>query len=151
MQREGYESKRGKYISARALGQEQFTRLKTLGADYTEETIASRITGDPRPPRQPQQCSGKSTCSLTFKATPLKPGCNCHKASKGKKFLRGFENKIILFKAPAREIKIRLAKLSSSERLKVELDGPPPARPPCKQNFGRYSGRKRNMTRFGRM
>ena len=34
LQREGYALKRGKYISARAPGQERFTRLKTLGADY---------------------------------------------------------------------------------------------------------------------
>lgn len=36
LQREGYEIKRGKYISARAPDQERFTRLKTLGTDYTE-------------------------------------------------------------------------------------------------------------------
>ena len=59
MQREGYEIKRGKYISARAPDQERFTRLKILGADYTEEAIASRIAGGPRPSRQPQQRSGK--------------------------------------------------------------------------------------------
>ena len=34
-------------------------RLKTLGADYTEEAVASRIAGGPRPSRQPQQRSGK--------------------------------------------------------------------------------------------
>lgn len=34
LQREGYEIKRGKYISARAPDQERFTRLKTLGVDY---------------------------------------------------------------------------------------------------------------------
>ena len=59
LQREGYEIKRGKYISARAPAQERFTRLKTLGADYTEEAIASRIAGGPRPTRQPRQRSGK--------------------------------------------------------------------------------------------
>ena len=59
LQREGYELKRGKYISARAPGQERFTRLKTLGADYAEEAIASRIAGGPRPSRQPRQRSGK--------------------------------------------------------------------------------------------
>ena len=52
LQREGYEIKRGKYISARAPDQERFTRLKTLGADYTEEAVASRIAGGPRPSRQ---------------------------------------------------------------------------------------------------
>jgi len=45
LQREGYEIKRGKYISARAPDQERFTRLKTLGADYTEEAIRERIAG----------------------------------------------------------------------------------------------------------
>ena len=41
----GYEIKRGKYISCRAPGQERFTRLKTLGTDYTEEAITERISG----------------------------------------------------------------------------------------------------------
>ena len=59
LQREGYEIKRGKYISARAPDQERFTRLKTLGADYTEEAVVSRIAGGLRPSRQPQQRSGK--------------------------------------------------------------------------------------------
>ena len=40
----GYEIKRGKYISCRAPGQERFTRLKTLGAGYTEEAITERIS-----------------------------------------------------------------------------------------------------------
>ena len=59
LQREGYEIKRGKYISARAPNQERFTRFKTLGADYTEEAVTSRIAGGPRPSRQLQQHSGK--------------------------------------------------------------------------------------------
>ena len=59
LQREGYEIKRGKYISARAPDQERFTRLKTLGADYTEEAVAARIAGGPRPSRQPRQRNGK--------------------------------------------------------------------------------------------
>ena len=58
LQGEGYEIKRGKYISARAPDQERFTRLKTLGVDYTEEAVVSRIAGGPRPSRQPQQRSG---------------------------------------------------------------------------------------------
>lgn len=45
LQAAGYEIKTGKYISCRAPGQERFTRLKTLGADYTEETIRERIEG----------------------------------------------------------------------------------------------------------
>ena len=59
LHREGYEIKRGKYISARAPDQERFTRLKTLGANYTEEAIIARIAGGPKPSRQPRQRSGK--------------------------------------------------------------------------------------------
>ena len=59
LQQEGYEIKRGKYVSCRTSDQERFTRLKTLGADYTEEAVASRIAGGPRPSRQPQQRNGK--------------------------------------------------------------------------------------------
>ena len=59
LQREGYEIKRGKYISARAPDQERFTRLKTLGVDYTEEALAARIAGRSRPSRQPKQHNGK--------------------------------------------------------------------------------------------
>ena len=55
LQREGYEIKRGKYISCRASDQERFTRLKTLGIDYTEEAISSRIAGGSRPSRKPKQ------------------------------------------------------------------------------------------------
>jgi hypothetical protein len=44
-----YEIKRGKYISVRAPGQERFTRTKTLGADYTEESIIKRIAGEYTP------------------------------------------------------------------------------------------------------
>ena len=59
LQGEGYEIKRGKYISARAPDQERFTRLKTLGVDYTEEAITARIAGRSRPSRQPKQRNGK--------------------------------------------------------------------------------------------
>ena len=59
LQREGYEIKRGKYISARAPDQERFTRLKTLGVDYTEEALAARIAGRSRPSRQPKRQDGK--------------------------------------------------------------------------------------------
>ena len=59
LQREGYEIKRGKYISARAPDQERFTRLKTLGVDYTEEALAARIAGQSRPSHQPKQRNGK--------------------------------------------------------------------------------------------
>ena len=54
LQEQGYEIKRGKYVSCRASDQERFTRLKTLGVDYTEEAIAARIAGKSRPSRQPR-------------------------------------------------------------------------------------------------
>ena len=59
LQREGYEIKRGKYISARAPDQERFTRLKILGVDYTEEALAARIAGRSRPSHQLKQRNGK--------------------------------------------------------------------------------------------
>ncbi len=59
LQREGYEINRGKYISVKAPGQERFTRLKTLGMDYTEEALTARIAGHPRPSRQPKERNGK--------------------------------------------------------------------------------------------
>ena len=58
LQEEGYEIRRGKYISCRASNQERFTRLKTLGVDYTEEALAARIAGRPRPSKQPRVQDG---------------------------------------------------------------------------------------------
>ena len=55
LQQEGYEIKRGKYVSCRASDQERFTRMKTLGVDYTEDAITARIVGGSRPSRQPKQ------------------------------------------------------------------------------------------------
>ena len=55
LQMEGYEIKRGKYVSCRASDQERFTRLKTLGVDYTEEAITARIAGASCPSRKPKQ------------------------------------------------------------------------------------------------
>ena len=43
MQEAGYEIKYGKYISFRATGQERFTRVKTVGDNYTEERIRERL------------------------------------------------------------------------------------------------------------
>ena len=45
MEAQGYEIKRGKFISFHAPGQERFTRCKPLGEDYTEEAITRRIKG----------------------------------------------------------------------------------------------------------
>ena len=59
LQAAGYEIKRGKYISCRAHGQERFTRLKTLGADYTEEALTERINGKrTRTAKAPKQQRG---------------------------------------------------------------------------------------------
>ena len=63
-------AKRRKYISTRAPNQERFTRLKTLGADYTEEAVVSRIAGGPRPSRQPRQRSGKVCLRSMRRLTP---------------------------------------------------------------------------------
>lgn len=45
MQEQGYEVKRGKYISLRAPGQKRFTRLKTLGEGYDEDVLRAIIAG----------------------------------------------------------------------------------------------------------
>lgn len=55
LKREGYEIKRGKYVSCQASDQERFTRLKTLGVDYTEESISARIARASRPSKKPKQ------------------------------------------------------------------------------------------------
>ena len=59
LQEEGYEIRRGKYISCRASNQERFTRLKPLGVDYTEETLAARIAGRTRPSKHPKVRDGR--------------------------------------------------------------------------------------------
>ena len=43
LEEHGYEIKRGKYISIRAPGQERFVRTKTLGDEYTENSLNIRI------------------------------------------------------------------------------------------------------------
>ena len=55
----GYEVKRGKYISCRAVGQERFTRLKTLGAAYGEAAIEERIKGIYAAKREPRRDDGR--------------------------------------------------------------------------------------------
>ena len=44
MEAQGYEVKRGVYISFRAPGQTRYTRAKTLGADYVEDALQRRIS-----------------------------------------------------------------------------------------------------------
>jgi hypothetical protein len=58
LQEEGYKIRRGKYISCRASNQERFTRLKTLGVDYTEEALAARIAGRTRPSKRTKALDG---------------------------------------------------------------------------------------------
>ena len=43
LEQQGYVVKRGKYISVKVLEQRRFVRLKTLGANYSEESISRRI------------------------------------------------------------------------------------------------------------
>ncbi len=43
LEERGYEVKRGKYISIRAPEQERFVRTKTLGEEYTEDSLIIRI------------------------------------------------------------------------------------------------------------
>lgn len=43
LEKAGYTVKRGKYLAVRAEGQERFVRTKTLGEDYTEESLSERI------------------------------------------------------------------------------------------------------------
>lgn len=53
LRRQGYEVKTGvKYMAVRPNGKERFVRLKTLGDDYTEETIKERILKNRTPKRQ---------------------------------------------------------------------------------------------------
>ncbi|MCR5123113.1 MAG: relaxase, partial [Ruminococcus sp.] len=44
LEERGYEIKRGKYISIKAPGQKRFVRTKTLGEEYTEDSLNIRIT-----------------------------------------------------------------------------------------------------------
>ena len=43
LEERGYEIKRGKYISVKAPGQERFVRTKTLGEEYTDDSLNIRI------------------------------------------------------------------------------------------------------------
>ena len=43
LEERGYEIKRGKYISIKAPGQQRFVRTKTLGEEYTEDSLNTRI------------------------------------------------------------------------------------------------------------
>ncbi len=43
LEERGYEVKRGKYISVKSPGQQRFVRTKTLGEEYTEDSLNARI------------------------------------------------------------------------------------------------------------
>ena len=61
LEERGYEIKRGKYISIKAPGQEHFVRTKTLGEEYDEESLKTRIlyrdigSGETVTPDKPSQ------------------------------------------------------------------------------------------------
>ena len=61
LEERGYEIKRGKYISIKAPGQERYVRTKTLGDEYDEESLKSRIlyrdigSGETVAPDKPSQ------------------------------------------------------------------------------------------------
>ena len=70
LQEQGYEVKRGKYVSFRAPGQERFTRCKTLGEAYTEEAITERIKGRfvERKPKETRRISLRIDLENSIKA-----------------------------------------------------------------------------------
>lgn len=70
LQEQGYEVKRGKYVSFRAPGQERFTRCKTLGEIYTEEAITERIKGRfvERKPKETRRISLRIDLENSIKA-----------------------------------------------------------------------------------
>jgi hypothetical protein len=51
---QGYEIKKGAYISFRAPEQQRFTRAKTLGAEYAEDALKRRISEKSAPKQHPQ-------------------------------------------------------------------------------------------------
>ena len=110
LQREGYEIKRGKNSSARAPNQERFTRLKTLGADYTEEAITARIAGGLRPSRQLKQRDGRASLLIDIQ--------NNIKAQQNAGYHRW-----ATIEAAARAIKTSgIDKLTSSEKLQTDME-----------------------------
>ncbi len=76
MQESGYEIKYGKFISFRAVGQERFTRAKTIGDNYTEESIKERVQG--RNPRKRRLHTSRRGISLIIDIQ------NCIKAQESK-------------------------------------------------------------------
>lgn len=44
----GYESKRGKYVSVKGMGQKKFLRFRSLGAGYREQDLERIFAGESR-------------------------------------------------------------------------------------------------------
>lgn len=80
LQQRGYELKRGKYVSVRASTQERFTRIKTLGSDYTEEAITQRIESKsiPFPSKKKDWNKGKVVDISKNKKAQESPGLRTH-------------------------------------------------------------------------
>ena len=76
MELAGYEIKCGKYISFKAPGQERFTRGKTIGANYTEDSIKDRIAN--RPIKKPRAESHRINLLIDIQ--------NCIKAQESKEY-----------------------------------------------------------------
>ena len=67
LQAAGYEIKPGKYISCRAPGQERFTRLKTLGADYTRKQSENGLQASAQRRRKLLKSNAAYRCLSTLK------------------------------------------------------------------------------------
>lgn len=65
LEERGYEIKWGKYISIRAPGQERFVRTKTLGEEYTEESLKTRILSGQQIAAEGSVCCSYRRCSHT--------------------------------------------------------------------------------------
>jgi len=59
MHAQGYEVKQGKYVAFRAAGNDRFIRLRSLGAEYSEEAIRAVIRGEKA--HAPQQHGNQAT------------------------------------------------------------------------------------------
>lgn len=77
LKRQGYQVKQGQHIAVRPPGKERFVRLKTLGDNYTEETIRQRIWEHeqtplyhrpPAPPKRRYAMRGKPKKLTGFRA-----------------------------------------------------------------------------------
>lgn len=86
LEMEGYEkSNRVKHISFRAPGQEKFIKLKSIGAEYTEEAIKARIENkDKEPPIETEQYEKNDNAELSQKTDNSKKLEMLHSHEKSK-------------------------------------------------------------------